>query len=128
MIKKKHKRQVRVIFEGDGKEEYLKLNEIVGKEKIRGLESSENITLLKSIDQKVELLKLNPQAGRAVEKKLIPKKYIEKYNITNLWIINLANYWRMMYNLQSTEVHILCFILDLGDHDKYNKLFGFKKK
>jgi len=119
---------VRVIFEGEGKEEYLELNKTVADEKRRGIESSLHISLLNSIAQKIELFKLNPEAGRAVEKKLIPRKYREAYNVTNLWIINLAQNWRMMYNLQTTEIHILCFVLDLTDHDKYNKIFGFKKR
>jgi len=120
-------RETRVIFEGDGKEDYLKLKETVEQEKKNGINSSENITLLNSINQKVELLKSNPQAGRAVQKKLIPKIYKEQ-ELSNLWIINLANYWRMLYNIQTDEIEIICFILEFGNHDKYNKLFGFKKK
>lgn len=120
-------KKTRVIFEGEGKEEFLKLNQAVTEEKRKGIDSSENITLLKAINQKVELLKLNPEAGRHVKKKLIPAKYREK-GITNLWIINLPNYWRMLYNIQTDEIQIFCFILEFGDHNKYNKLFGFKKK
>ncbi len=120
-------KKVRVIFEGEGKEDYLKLLKTVENEQKEGTASGDNQALLKSIKQKIELLKTNPQAGRAVQKKLIPKKYVEQ-GITNLWIINLAKYWRMLYNIQTDEIEILCFILDFGDHDKYNKIFGFKKK
>lgn len=120
-------RKIRVIFEEEAKEDYLKLKETIEQEKKNGITSSENITLLNSINQKTELLKSNPQAGRAVRKKLIPKIYTEQ-EITNLWIINLANYWRMLYNIQTDEIEIICFILEFGNHNKYNKLFRFKKK
>ncbi len=75
----------------------------------------------------MELLKENLQEGRAVKKSLIPLKY-KKEGITNLWILNLSNYWRLIYNIQIDEIQIMCFILEYGDHKKYNKLFGFKKK
>ena len=120
-------RKIKVIFEGEGKEDYLKLMGAVEEEKKNKINSSEYITLLNSINKKIELLKLNPQAGRAVQKKLIPKIYKEQ-DLTNLWIINLANYWRMLYNIQTDEIEIICFILEFGSHDKYNKTFGFKRK
>ena len=120
-------RKIRIIFEGSTKEGYLKLLKAVEQEKKKGITSSENIALLNSIKHKIEVLKNNPQAGRPVQKKLIPKKYAEQ-GITNLWIINLAKYWRMLYNIQTNEIELLCFILEFGDHNQYNKTFGFKKK
>lgn len=120
-------KEVNVIFEGDCKEEYLKLKSIVNLEIEKGIKKSENQTLLKSINLKIEVLKNNPQAGRAVKKSLIPLKYREK-DITNLWILNLSNFWRLLYNIQTDEVIIFCFILEYGDHNQYNDLFGFKKK
>jgi len=82
---------VKIIFEGDAKDEYFKLNSIVNQEIKIGIKKSENQTLLKSINLKIEILKNNPQAGRAVKKSLIPLKYKEK-EITNLWILNLSNF------------------------------------
>ena len=78
-------KKVRVIFEGEGKEDYLKLLKTVEQEKKNGITSSEHITLLNSINQKVELLKSNPQAERAIQKKLIKKLYQEK-KIKNLYV------------------------------------------
>ena len=38
--------------------------------------------------------------------------------------------WRMLYTLTNgeTEIEIIAFVLDIMDHDKYNKKFGYKKK
>lgn len=120
-------RKVKVIFEGDAKKEYLRLNLVVDQEIEKGVKKSDNQILLKSINSKIEILKNNPQAGRAVKKSLIPFKYRQK-NITNLWILNLSNFWRLIYNIQTNEIIIFCFVLEYGSHDKYNDLFGFKKK
>lgn len=120
-------KEVRVVFEGDAKEEYLKLKKIVQIEIKEGTIKSNNQILFASINKKINLLKTNPIAGRAVKKSLIPKKY-QKAGISNLWIINLSNFWRLIYNIQTNEVQIICFVLEYGDHNKYNDLFGFKKK
>ncbi|MFH0906370.1 MAG: hypothetical protein V1824_03455 [archaeon] len=120
-------KEIKVIFESEGKEDYLNLNKVVSDEISRGIKSSFNITILRSIEQKVELLKLNPEVGRCVKKNLIPKDYIDK-GITNLWILNLSNYWRLLYTIKTNEIYIICVLLEFGDHNKYNQIFGFKKK
>ena len=120
-------KEVKIIFEGEAKDEYLKLLKIVEDEGKKGIQKSINQTLLNSITKKIEILKMNPEAGRAVRKCLIPLKY-QKTGITNLWIINLSSFWRLIYNIQTNEIQIICFVLEYGDHDKYNDLFGFKKK
>ena len=116
-----------VILENDAKEQYINLKEVVDTELKNKISSSFNQTLFKAISKKIQLLKEDPEIGRIVKKSLIPKKYKSKA-LTNLWIINLPNYWRLLYNIQTNEVQIICFILEFGDHNKYNKLFNFKKR
>ena len=62
-------------------------------------------------------------------KKLIPKEYVEKYGITNLFRVELPNYWRMLYSLTDGEnkIEIIAFVLDIINHPIYNKKFGFRK-
>lgn len=119
-------KEVKVIFEGEAKEEYIKLKQTVDLEIKKGIKSY-NHTLFNSINQKIELLKTNPVAGRAVEKSLIPQKYKDQ-GLTNLWVLNLSNFWRLFYNIQTDEIQIICFVLEYEDHNKYNKVFGFKRK
>jgi len=78
-------KEVKVIFEGEAKVEYLKLKQIADIEIKKGIKSN-NQTLFNSINQKIELLKINPVAGRAVEKSLIPEKY-KNQGLTNLWVL-----------------------------------------
>ena len=42
-------------------------------------------------------LKKNPYCGIQIQKRLIPKKYITKYHVTNLWKYDLPNAWRLIY-------------------------------
>ena len=64
--------------------------------------------------------------GRPVRKKLIPKAYIQKYEIDNLWIYNLPNGWRLLYTLiPENKIEIITIILDWMPHKDYERLFDF---
>ena len=113
---------VRVILSSEAKEVYKHLNEEAQNSKIEK-------SILNAINQKIELIKANPHYGNPESKKLIPKEYVEKYGITNLFRVELPNYWRMLYSLTDGEnkIEIIAFVLDIIDHPAYNKKFGFKK-
>jgi Txe/YoeB family toxin of Txe-Axe toxin-antitoxin module len=70
--------------------------------------------ILNAINKKVELIKINYHYGNPIAKDLIPQEYKEKYGITNLFRIELPNYWRMLYTLTDDEIkiEIIAFVLD----------------
>ncbi|MBS3152246.1 hypothetical protein J4230_02440 [Candidatus Woesearchaeota archaeon] len=115
---------VRVIIVDEAEIEFKKLNEIVGQQIREGKDNSEEIQLLKSIKQKVEFVKANPFYGDNITKKLIPNKY----NVQNLWRVELTHFWRMLYTIKGDQIEIICFVLDIIDHNKYNKVFGYNKR
>jgi len=116
---------VKVQFVGNAAEEFEYLNRIVGEEQAKGISNSEHQQLLRSIKQKIELIKANPQYGDAMPKSLVKKS---GYPVDNLWVVDLAGYWRMLYTLKGSQVEILCFILEVIDHKRYDKIFGYRKK
>ncbi len=118
----------RVILLGEADSEYKKLNATVGQQIKEGKNNTEEIQLLKSIKQKTDFVKANPFYGNNIPKKLIPKEYIIKYKVKNLWRVELIHYWRMLYTIKGDQIEIICFILDIIDHDEYNKKFGYSKK
>jgi len=65
------KAQIRLI--NQAKEEYENLTSVVETEKAKGIKSSENQTLLKSIKEKIDLLKNNPLYGEVVKKRTFQK-------------------------------------------------------
>lgn len=120
------KKQTKIILSKKSAKEYEELNKLVYQEKRKGVASSFHQTLLKSIERTKELLKANPFYGNPLSKKLIPKELITKYEVANLWRVELPNRWRLIYTITGDEIKIICFILDYMDHKKYNKLFGYK--
>ena len=112
---------INVVLSPEAKEVFEYLNKESENSKIEK-------TILKAIRQKAELIKLNPHYGNPIAKNLIPREYIEKYSITNLFRIELPNFWRMLYTLTEgeTRIEIVAFVLDIIDHKVYNKKFGYK--
>ena len=98
-------KKVRVILSPEAEEVYKHLNEEAPKSKT-------DQTILKAINKKVELIKANPHYGNPISKKLIPQEYKEKYGVTNLFRIELPNFWRMLYTLTDgeTNIEIIAFI------------------
>ncbi|MCX6768174.1 MAG: hypothetical protein NTY90_05635 [Candidatus Micrarchaeota archaeon] len=129
-------KRVVVKLVGEAMAEYLSLQEAVRKEGEKGVGGSFHRALLKSIDSKIAVLKANYDYGTQVQRKLFPRKYVEEYGVTNLWKIDLAGYWRMIYTLrqpqrEQTEVEIISIwldVLDIMDHGKYDEVFGYGKK
>ena len=119
---------VRVILLDEADSEYNKLNEVVGQQIKDGEENTEEMRLLRSIKQKIDFVKANPFYGDNISKALIPKEYVVKYNAKNLWRVELINYWRMLYTIKGDQIEVICFVLEILDHEEYNKKFGYRKK
>lgn len=89
-------KKVRVILSSNAEFAFKELNELATDSKI-------NNSILKSIKNKVELIKNNPHYGEPVRKELIPKEYFDEYEVTNLFHVELSNFWRMDYTLKNNE-------------------------
>jgi len=88
------KRKIRIILLDEAESEYKKLNELVDKQINDGKENTEEIQLLRSINQKFEFIKENPFYGDHISTKILEQS---KYNVQNLWRVELINFWRMLY-------------------------------
>lgn len=117
---------VRVILLDEADSEYNRLNEIVGQQIKDGKDNTGEMQLLRSIKQKVEFIKANPFYGDNIPKALIPKEFITKHNVKNLWRAELTNFWRMLYTIKGDQIEIICFILEILSHKDYDKKFGYK--
>ena len=121
------KKPVAVVIAEDILPAYKMLVETVEEEKRSTVPNSENQQLLKSIEHKIIYLKMNPQAGIAIPKDRIPKKYVVFYKVTNLWKMDLVGGWRLIYTLKNEELEILAVILDIYYHPTYDKIFEYRK-
>lgn len=108
---------------------YKNLEKTAEEERARGKESLFSQQLLRAIEREKTNLNIDPETGTHIPKKLMPKIYIDFYGINNLWKINLPSFYRMLYTIDtSAKIVINSIIIAIVDHEKYNKIFGYKKK
>jgi len=87
---------------------------------------SEEDWLKKAVLKAIENLKTNAFCGERIKKELIPKFYIRKYNIDNLFWYPLPNGWRLVYSLAApNNIEILALIIEYFDHKNYEKRFVY---
>ncbi|MBN2589597.1 MAG: hypothetical protein JXA96_07035 [Sedimentisphaerales bacterium] len=72
-----------------------------------------------------EDLEENAFCGIRIQKKLIPKVYIEKYGIDNLWKYDLPRGWRLIYSVTNGQVCVLSIILEWMNHKDYERRFNY---
>lgn len=82
--------------------------------------------ILSAIDREKGFLLINPHRGIQIQKRKIPRSYIDEYGVSNLWKINLPGYWRMLYTVVGTEVEIVVLLLECMDHKEYDKRFNYR--
>jgi len=81
--------------------------------------------LHKIIEQNLKNIEKNAFYGIQIPKKLIPKEYLEKFNVKNLWKCNLPDAWRLIYSIEGRNLVVFSIILDWMDHKTYEKRFKY---
>ena len=114
---------VRVLLSPEAEESYSQLEQKAADSKIER-------SIFNAVKKKVELIKAYIHYGDHLSRELFPKEYTDKYGITNLFRLELPNFWRMLYALSNGdgEKEIIVFVLDIIDHETYNKKFGYRRK
>nr|WP_320160794.1 hypothetical protein [uncultured Methanoregula sp.] len=72
-----------------------------------------------------DMITADPFCGIQVPKRLIPKMYITKYGIDNLWKYNFCKNWRLMYSVAGDGTQIIALILEWLPHKEYERRFGY---
>ncbi len=90
--------------------------------------NSEATYLLDIISKATARLAENIEAGKKIPRKLWPKEYIQKYDITNLWKYNLDSYWRLIYTIRGNQADLFLIYLEYMDHKKYDRKFKYRKR
>lgn len=122
-------KELKVTFSPDAFLFYKNLQEIARQEIAQGRGNSLIQQLLRAIDREIAILKQDPERGRHIKKKLIPKFYINLYGINNLWKIDLPSFYRMLYTIDTSGKTIInSMIITITDHKTYNKIFGYREK
>jgi hypothetical protein len=77
------------------------------------------------IKQAIENIRKNHMIGIAIPKRLIPREYVRKYGINNLWKYDLPRGWRLLYTVQGSSVSIVSIIIEWMDHKNYERRFKY---
>jgi len=81
--------------------------------------------ILLTIYEKIkEVLKVNPEYGDRISKRLIPKEF-RIQGVTNLRVVKLTNSWRMLYTITGNKIEIYVFILTMENHDNYDNRMNY---
>jgi len=109
-------KEIKVVFVDEKlKRAYLKLKNSKTEDKL----------LFEWLNRAFDDLKKNPFCGIQIPKKQIPKLYIKKYKIDNLWKYDLPKGWRLIYSVIGDEVRIISIIIEWVDHKNYERKFGY---
>jgi hypothetical protein len=84
--------------------------------------------LYRFICRAIEDIKVKPDCGTAISKRLIPKEYIRKYGIDNLYKYDLPNAWRLLYSLGKEGIEIIAIILEWCSHKEYERIFKYRAR
>ena len=89
-------------------------------------ELKEDDPIKKYIIRAISDLRENAFAGIQLPKKLIPREYIQKYQVNNLWKYDLPRGWRLIYTVTTdNEVELISAILEWFDHKTYERRFNY---
>ena len=86
---------------------------------------TEDQKLYKWINRALDDLEENAFCGIRIRKRLIPRYYLEKYGIENLWKYDLPNGWRLIYSIANNEITVISIILEWMDHKDYERRFNY---
>src|SRR3989344_7918855 len=68
--------------------------------------------LFKFISQAIDNIEKNAFCGTQIPKRQIPKEYIKKYGVENLWKYDLPNAWRLIYSIKGSKAVVISIILE----------------
>jgi hypothetical protein len=82
------------------------------------------------VDEVIQALKDGSIVGEHVKKKQIPQYYKQRHNVQVLYRVSLPQHWRLIYTFLTLNEgeKPRPYLLELMDHDQYNKRFGYFKK
>ena len=120
-------KEITIRFDEDAYKEYQELQEIVAKGKVAKKKPTYS-QLLSSVNNALRNIKADPHYGDLIPRKYISKAVMQRYGTDKILRVELVGYWRLLYTLIGDEVRIIAFILEFMDHDRYNRIFGYKKR
>ena len=86
---------------------------------------AEEKEIFNQLNTAFDMIANDPFCGIQVPKRLIPKMYITKYEIDNLWKFNFHKNWRLMYSVAGDRAQVVTLVLEWLSHKEYERRFGY---
>jgi hypothetical protein len=86
---------------------------------------AEENEIFRQLNAAFDMIAQDPFCGIQVPKRLIPKVYLTKYGIDNLWKFNFHKNWRLMYSVAGDGTQVVSIILEWLPHKEYERRFGY---
>jgi len=91
------------------------------------LEKGDNLEkeLFRFISQAMDNIEENAFCGVQIPKKQIPKEYMQRYLVGNLWKYDLTNAWRLIYSISGGKAVVVSIVLEWMSHKDYERRFNY---
>jgi len=86
---------------------------------------AEEKEIFNQLNTAFDTISMDPFCGIQVPKRLIPKMYIKKYGIDNLWKFNFHKNWRLLYSVAGDRTQVVTLVLEWLSHKEYERRFGY---
>ena len=86
---------------------------------------AEDKEIFNQLNTAFDMIATDPFCGIQVPKRLIPKMYITKYGIDNLWKFNFHKNWRLLYSVAGDGTQVVTLVLEWLSHKEYERRFGY---
>ncbi len=86
---------------------------------------TEDERLHKWINRALDDIEEDAFCATQVPKKLIPRVYLEKYGIDNLWKYDLPSGWRLFYSVENGDIIVLAIVIEWMSHKEYERKFNY---
>ena len=85
-----------------------------------------NSALHKKTQEAIKDLKNDRIVGIRIKLSQIPRYYIRKHDVNAVFKIDLPGSWRLIYGILVIHGEKKALLMELFDHNSYNKRFGYK--
>ena len=63
--------------------------------------------------------------GEHIKRDIVPRHYTRKHDLNAVFKVDLPHYWRLIYGITAVHGKKKALLIELFDHERYNKRFGF---
>ena len=81
--------------------------------------------LYKFVCRAFEDIEANVFCGTQIPKDRIPKEYLRKFGVHNVWKYDLPGAWRLIYSIEGKDLIIFSIVLEWLDHKTYERRFKY---